>query len=298
MGKGTLFVPVRDSEKSWREGHGDGGEQDAAHRAFDNPHTLHRGQQVQAGHRDDGSQVKRGAPTMIRNEKGQWVKPDKETLKRMKEEWEAEQARLGKERIERSRSSKNSKSVLEDDLPRVTQSFRSCSGDDYIPTKTWEGCRPGYVFGTSEKATGYHMIKFKELSMLLLSNGQKKVTKIIAHGADLEAWIETAEGPYHDQGLVNGRDLARGKGQVRGKRLRIAALAVTAVNEGEAVAEVGDRDARNTDAERPSANKIVEVVRESTKAEKERAALERLMAARASGQGGRPGGITRPGWGR
>jgi hypothetical protein len=31
---------------------------------------------------------------MIKNEKGQWVKPDKETLKRMKEEWEAEQRRL------------------------------------------------------------------------------------------------------------------------------------------------------------------------------------------------------------
>eukprot|EP00959_Pyramimonas_sp_CCMP1952_P313623 6564726-Pyramimonas_sp.AAC.1 len=39
-------------------------------------------------------QVKRSAPTMIKDEKGRWVKPDKETLKRMKEEWEAEQRGL------------------------------------------------------------------------------------------------------------------------------------------------------------------------------------------------------------
>ena len=39
-------------------------------------------------------QVKRSAPTMIKDEKGRWVKPDKETLKRMKEEWEANQLKL------------------------------------------------------------------------------------------------------------------------------------------------------------------------------------------------------------
>jgi hypothetical protein len=37
------------------------------------------------------AQVKRGPPTMVKNEKGQWEKvKDKATLKRMKDEWEAE----------------------------------------------------------------------------------------------------------------------------------------------------------------------------------------------------------------
>lgn len=93
MGKGTVFVPVRDQEKAWAERGSVDDKTEAAHRAFDNPHTLHRGSAVLTGPRDSGAGVKRGPPTMLKNEKGQWVKPDKATLARMRRDWEADQDR-------------------------------------------------------------------------------------------------------------------------------------------------------------------------------------------------------------
>jgi hypothetical protein len=43
--------------------------------------------------------VKRGPPTMVKDDKGRWVKPDRATLQKMKEDWEADQAGL---RVEES----------------------------------------------------------------------------------------------------------------------------------------------------------------------------------------------------
>jgi hypothetical protein len=75
-------VPVVDHERPRGERGGDarGGGDDAgrAHRAFQDPHSLHRGTApANDSERDCGQQVVRRGPSgLVKNAKGQWVKPD------------------------------------------------------------------------------------------------------------------------------------------------------------------------------------------------------------------------------
>lgn len=135
MGKATTFVPVRNSEIAHKERTSSDDKAERAHRAFDNPHTLHRGSAPEdSSERDVGQQVVRKAPTMIKNEKGQWVKPDKETLAKMKAEWEEAQRRERENQEAREREAKQARSA--GDLP------------PFVPAPSFEGAQAGYYFST------------------------------------------------------------------------------------------------------------------------------------------------------
>ena len=45
--------------------------------------------------KDQGDGVKRGPPTMVKDDKGRWVKADKETRERLRLEWEAQERDAG-----------------------------------------------------------------------------------------------------------------------------------------------------------------------------------------------------------
>jgi hypothetical protein len=123
MGQGTL-VPVVDHERSRGERGGDvrGGGDDAgrAHRAFQDPHSLHRGTApVNDSERDCGQQVVRRGPSgLVKNAKGQWVKPDRKPLA-------ADTSAAGE--------------------PGEPQGF--------IPERQWKGQRLGYYFAMGRVGT-------------------------------------------------------------------------------------------------------------------------------------------------
>jgi hypothetical protein len=53
----VLFVPVRNTEVAYGERSELDAKAEAAHRAFDTPHTLARGAKTELGARDAGEQV-------------------------------------------------------------------------------------------------------------------------------------------------------------------------------------------------------------------------------------------------
>ena len=78
-------MPVVDQEKPRAErGNEDEDAVSRAHRAFHDPHSLRRGGSAptNVGERDHGQNavMRRGPSGLVKNEKGQWVKPGKDTL--------------------------------------------------------------------------------------------------------------------------------------------------------------------------------------------------------------------------
>ena len=131
---GGALIPVVDHEKSWTER---GNEQDAAsraHRAFQDPHSLHRGSAPENDvARDTGvGVVRKGTSKLVKNEKGQWVKPrhDRPVVVAAAAAPIAETA--GKRDQDRDRPER------------------------FVPAKAWVGERAGYYFARGREGVGYY----------------------------------------------------------------------------------------------------------------------------------------------
>ena len=119
-----LFVPVVDQERARFE-RGSGGDDTAsrAHRAFHDPHSLHRGSRPEDDtERDVGSQyAKKGNLVKV---DGKWVKPSKD------------------------RDGRGSKPGVSHALGSEPQRF--------IPEKEFRGARLGYYFAMGKHGLGYY----------------------------------------------------------------------------------------------------------------------------------------------
>ncbi|KAK3253666.1 hypothetical protein CYMTET_37088 [Cymbomonas tetramitiformis] len=302
---GGTFVPVRNSEIAHKERTTSDDKAERAHRAFDNPHTLHRGLAPEdSSDRDLGQQVVRKAPTMIKNEKGLWVKPDKETLAKMKAEWEDAQKRERDDHEAREREAKQARSA--GDLP------------PFVPSPSFEGAQAGYYFSTGAKGTGYYLESEQGSSAASEASG----------GAACGG--SRSEGP-RDDAEPRGDDRHRVRDRDRGHR-RNRSRERSRERSGGRRERDGDRDReydrhrnyreRDTDRGRDldrgrdrsrerGGGRAAERERSperrfqattdkpagQTKEEKERAALERLMAKRQQGTAPAVGGVPkRGGW--
>ena len=129
---GGALIPVVDHEKSWTER---GNEQDAAskaHRAFQDPHSLHRGSAPENDvARDTGvGVVRKGTSKLVKNEKGQWVKP-----------------RHDRPIVVGDAAAPSAETAGKRDRDRPER---------FIPAKAWVGERSGYYFARGREGVGYY----------------------------------------------------------------------------------------------------------------------------------------------
>eukprot|EP00854_Cymbomonas_tetramitiformis_P008100 gene8100-9624_t len=338
---GGTFVPVRNSEIAHKERTTSDDKAERAHRAFDNPHTLHRGLAPEdSSDRDLGQQVVRKAPTMIKNEKGLWVKPDKETLAKMKAEWEDAQKRERDDHEAREREAKQARSA--GDLP------------PFVPSPSFEGAQAGYYFSTVTDGMQERKARViiwsqskaaarqaKQAGALLVAapalraratTRNPEVTTAIACAIATEVIDETGVESEVESGVEGGESeteigiantiatetIGNETRTVAGTSIVVATAAVSAAaGELSPIAKRGSSSAtvfclivfraftgasprRAAERERSPERRFQATTDKpagQTKEEKERAALERLMAKRQQGTAPAVGGVPkRGGW--
>ena len=249
-----LFVPVVDQERA-RSERGRGGDDDAsrAHRAFHDPHSLHRGSRPDDDtERDVGSRyAKKGKLVQI---DGKWVKPPRE---------------------------EDAAGNAAGNAPKP-----GSEPQRFIPEKTFKGKRLGYYFTMGKQGLGYYCDNPR-----YYRSNQWKDTWDELQAGDARAKharreeTKAARDDRRDASAYDPHDYRGGRDQGRSRdRSRDRSHPY---NDGRRKrrSRSGSRD-RGRHRSPP---------REMTREEKDKAALDRLLAKRAGGAGGghhshRPGG--------
>jgi len=151
--------------------------------------------------------------------------------------------------------------------------FRFEEGQGFVPSNKFEGPRKGYSFGTGDQGTGY----YRDSSSEAVPDSLRRERRTRSRSRSRSPPRRRSRTPprhsrdshhrhrHHDRARSRSRERYEDRVEERGRQ---------------------DGPSSNTDA--PPA--------ELTKEQREKAALERLMAKRAGGQGTRPGGIPRHGF--
>ena len=276
-GEMGLFVPVVDQERARFE-RGSGGDDAAsrAHRAFHDPHSLHRGSRPEDDtERDVGSQyAKKGILVKV---DGKWVKPSKD------------------------RDGRASKAGVSHELGSEPQRF--------IPEKEFRGARLGYYFAMGKHGLGY----YADDPRLYRSNQWRDTWEELRAGdararqarreetkAAREDRRDASAHDLHD--YRGGRDRHRGgsrdRSRDRSHPYRGGGGSGGGAGRGGRVDDARDRDRRDRDRRDRRRSRSGSrdrggrgsPPREMTREEKEKAALERLAAKRAGERGGAGGG--------
>ena len=249
-----LFVPVVDQERA-RSERGRGGDDEAsrAHRAFHDPHSLHRGSRPDDDtERDVGSRyAKKGKLVQI---DGKWVKPPRE---------------------------EDAAGNAKGNAPKP-----GSEPQRFIPEKTFKGKRLGYYFTMGKQGLGYYCDNPR-----YYRSNQWKDTWDELQAGDARAKharreeTKAARDDRRDASAYDPHDYRGGRDQGRsrdGSRDRSHPY------------KDGQRKRRSRSGSRDR-GRHRSPPREMTREEKEKAALDRLLAKRAGGAGGghhshRPGG--------
>jgi len=255
-------VPVVDQERSRFE-RGSGGDDSAsrAHRAFHDPHSLHRGSRPEDDtERDVGSQyAKKGHLVKV---DGKWVKPSKD------------------------RDGLGSKAGVSHGLGSEPQRF--------IPEKEFRGARLGYYFAMGKHGLGY----YADDPRLYRSNQWRDTWEELQAGDARARQARREEtkaaredrrdaSAYDPHDYRGGRDRHRGRSRDRSHPYRGGGSG--GGKSGGWIDDARDRDRRDRRRGRSGSRDRVgrgSPPREMTREEKERAALERLAAKRAGAGGG------------
>ena len=279
-GEMGLFVPVVDQERARFE-RGSGGDDAAsrAHRAFHDPHSLHRGSRPEDDtERDVGSQyAKKGNLVKV---DGKWVKPSKD------------------------RDGRGSKAGVSHELGSEPQRF--------IPEKEFRGARLGYYFAMGKHGLGY----YADDPRLYRSNQWRDTWEELRAGDARARQARREEtkaaredrrdaSAYDPHDYRGGRDRHRGgsrdRSRDRSHPYRGGGGSGGGAGRGGRVDDARDRDRRDRDRRDRRRSRSGSrdrggrgsPPREMTREEKEKAALERLAAKRAGERGGAGGGRSR-----
>ena len=249
-----LFVPVVDQERA-RSERGRGGDDEAsrAHRAFHDPHSLHRGSRPDDDtERDVGSRyAKKGKLVQI---DGKWVKPPRE---------------------------EDAKEGSKGNAPKP-----GSEPQRFIPEKTFKGKRLGYYFTMGKQGLGYYCDNPR-----YYRSNQWKDTWDELQAGDARAKharreeTKAARDDRRDASAYDPHDYRGGRDQGRSRDRSRDRSHPYKDGQRKRRSRSGSRD-RGRHRSPP---------REMTREEKEKAALDRLLAKRAGGAGGghhshRPGG--------
>ena len=260
-----LFVPVVDQERSRFE-RGSGGDDSAsrAHRAFHDPHSLHRGSRPEDDtERDVGSQyAKKGNLVKV---DGKWVKPSKD------------------------RDGLGSKAGVSHGLGSEPQRF--------IPEKEFRGARLGYYFAMGKHGLGY----YADDPRLYRSNQWRDTWEELQAGDARARQARREEtkaaredrrdaSAYDPHDYRGGRDRHRGgsrdRSRDRSHPYRGGGGSGGRDGRGGGVDDRDRRDRRRSRSGSRDRGGRGSPPREMTREEKEKAALERLAAKRAGAGGG------------
>ena len=267
-----LFVPVVDQERARFE-RGSGGDDTAsrAHRAFHDPHSLHRGSRPEDDtERDVGSQyAKKGNLVKV---DGKWVKPSKD------------------------RDGRGSKAGVSHELGSEPQRF--------IPEKEFRGARLGYYFAMGKHGLGY----YADDPRLYRSNQWRDTWEELRAGDARARQARREEtkaaredrrdaSAYDPHDYRGGRDRHRGgsrdRSRDRSHPYRGGGGSGGRDGRGGGVDDRDRRDRRRSRSGSRDRGGRGSPPREMTREEKEKAALERLAAKRAGERGGAGGGRSR-----
>lgn len=260
-----LFVPVVDQERARFE-RGSGGDDTAsrAHRAFHDPHSLHRGSRPEDDtERDVGSQyAKKGNLVKV---DGKWVKPSKD------------------------RDGRGSKPGVSHALGSEPQRF--------IPEKEFRGARLGYYFAMGKHGLGY----YADDPRLYRSNQWRDTWEELQAGDARARQARREEtkaaredrrdaSAYDPHDYRGGRDRHRGgsrdRSRDRSHPYRGGGGSGGRDGRGGGVDDRDRRDRRRSRSGSRDRGGRGSPPREMTREEKEKAALERLAAKRAGAGGG------------
>ena len=260
-----LFVPVVDQERARFE-RGSGGDDAAsrAHRAFHDPHSLHRGSRPEDDtERDVGSQyAKKGNLVKV---DGKWVKPSKD------------------------RDGRGSKAGVSHELGSEPQRF--------IPEKEFRGARLGYYFAMGKHGLGY----YADDPRLYRSNQWRDTWEELRAGDARARQARREEtkaaredrrdaSAYDPHDYRGGRDRHRGgsrdRSRDRSHPYRGGGGSGGRDGRGGGVDDRDRRDRRRSRSGSRDRGGRGSPPREMTREEKEKAALERLAAKRAGAGGG------------
>ena len=264
-GEMGLFVPVVDQERARFE-RGSGGDDAAsrAHRAFHDPHSLHRGSRPEDDtERDVGSQyAKKGNLVKV---DGKWVKPSKD------------------------RDGRGSKAGVSHELGSEPQRF--------IPEKEFRGARLGYYFAMGKHGLGY----YADDPRLYRSNQWRDTWEELRAGDARARQARREEtkaaredrrdaSAYDPHDYRGGRDRHRGgsrdRSRDRSHPYRGGGGSGGRDGRGGGVNDRDRRDRRRSRSGSRDRGGRGSPPREMTREEKEKAALERLAAKRAGAGGG------------